>query len=248
MTAAGGPGATLVTGASSGIGAATARRFARQGYPVVLLARREAELTKLAEEIHGAGGRALPAPADVRDSRSLQQAVGRAVGEFGSLEVLVNCAAIATPPRDIGQVDDQGLAAMLETNLYGPFYACRAAVAVMGGGGSIVNIGSELSLRGAAGYSAYCASKAGIVGLTKALARELAPRIRVNCLCPGPVDTPMLRMEFAGMPAGAEEGLIKAIPLARLGSAEDVADAIFSLATLPGTTGAVWSYDGGITS
>lgn len=143
---------------------------------------------------------------------------------------------------------------MIDTNLTGVFNVCRAAGLRMNadGHGSIVTIGSELGLIGAAGYVAYCASKGGVVMLTKALAVELAPSVRVNCLCPGPIDTPMLKYEltFVADPETARREGVERVPLKRLAAAGEIARA----ATWIGgddagfATGAVVSFDGGTTA
>jgi NAD(P)-dependent dehydrogenase (short-subunit alcohol dehydrogenase family) len=115
--------------------------------------------------------------------------------------------------------------------------------------GSILNLGSEASLIGMAHYAAYCASKAGVVGLTRSMAAELAPHIRVNVLCPGPVDTPMLRaeLEMTGDPGAAWDAELGRVPLRKVASAQEVAEAVVWLLTATNATGSVLSLDGGTT-
>lgn len=237
----------LVTGASSGIGAAAARGLAAAGAAVVLLARRLAPLESLAAEL-GAGV-ALPLVADVADSGQVAAAVDAAIERFGRLDVVVNCAGVSTPAA-LADTDDAVWATHLEANLSGSFFVSRAAAPHLAEGGSIVNVGSELSQVGMPMYVAYCASKAGVIGLTKALAAELAPEIRVNAVCPGPVDTPMLAAEFEifGAEAALAETLAR-VPLRRLAKAEEVAAAILYLAAdAPYATGTVLALDGGTTA
>src|SRR5581483_1699810 len=208
----------VVTGASSGIGRATAERLVGRGAKVALWARRERELERIAEEL----GRdvAFPVPCDVADPESVARAAAETEKRIGLVNLLVNSAGVADP-RPLAELDDDAWARTIGVNLSGTFYPCRAVALRLreaGVGGSIVNLGSELGSFGMPGYAAYCASKFGVVGVTKALAAELAPRIRVNALCPGPVDTPMLAGELELAPdaevARAEEN--KRPPLKRI--------------------------------
>jgi NAD(P)-dependent dehydrogenase (short-subunit alcohol dehydrogenase family) len=236
----------LVTGASSGIGAAAARALAAAGAAVALLARRRDPLESLAAEL--GVDVALPLVADVADSGQVATAVGAVVERFGRLDAVVNCAGVSIP-ASLADTDDAAWAAQIDANLSGSFFVAREAAPYLEEGGSIVNVGSELSQVGMAMFVAYCASKAGVIGLTKALAAELAPTIRVNAVCPGPVDTPMLAAEFELF--GAEEALAETlarVPLGRLAKPQEVAAAIlFLIADAPYATGTVLALDGGTT-
>jgi NAD(P)-dependent dehydrogenase (short-subunit alcohol dehydrogenase family) len=237
----------LVTGASSGIGAAAARALAAAGAAVALLARRREPLESLAGEL--GEDVALPLVADVADSRQVDKAVAATVARFGRLDAVVNSAGVSIPAT-LADTDDATWRAVIDANLSGSFFVARAAAPHMGDGGSIVNVGSELSQIGMEMYVAYCAAKAGVIGLTRALAVELAPRIRVNAVCPGPVDTPMLSAEFEQF--GAEAALAETldrVPLGRLARAEEVAAAILYLtADATYATGTSLALDGGATA
>jgi NAD(P)-dependent dehydrogenase (short-subunit alcohol dehydrogenase family) len=214
---------------------------------VALVARRREPLDALAAELGGEG--ALPLVIDVADSGQVASAVTATVERFGRLDAVVNSAGVVFPAT-LAETDDEAWATQLDANLSGSFFVAREAAPHLGEGGSIVNVGSELGAIGMEMYVAYCASKAGVIGLTKALAAELAPRVRVNAVCPGPVDTPMLAAEFELF--GAEEALaetLERVPLGRLASAEEVAAAILYLtAEATYATGTVLALDGGTTA
>lgn len=241
--------AALITGASSGIGAATARLFAAEGARVALLARRREPLEQLAAEL---GDAAIVIDADVGAPAEAHAAVAAAIEGMGGLEVVVNSAGVAWPAT-LAEIDDEHWRRVIDVNLSGSFYVCRDAGLHMkeNGGGTIVNLGSEMSVRAAGMYVAYCASKAGILGLTRALAAELAPDVTVNAICPGPVDTPMLTAEFEtfGDLESSRAEAIEAVPLKRFGTAEEVAAGILYLAAeAPFATGTTLELDGGTTA
>lgn len=238
----------LVTGASSGIGEATARMLAAEGGVVALLARRAGELRRVAGELAGA----VAVPADVSDHRQVIDALDRAEEQIGPVDVLVNCAGVIGPvPLDdlTPQIWDQTLA----INLSGAFYLGREAGLRMRrrGGGHIVNVASDLAFTAMPGYVDYCAAKAGLVGLTRGLAVELAPQVLVNAVAPGPVDTPMMDHELAAVsdPGSARDATVRRVPLLRIAEPVEVARAILFLLTEAGyTTGSVLAIDGGVTA
>lgn len=238
----------LITGASSGIGAATAHAFVREGARVALLARRAQPLEQLAAEL--GGERIVTSTTDVADPAAVSGAVRDVAESLGGLEIVVNSAGIAKPLA-LPDLDAQAWQETIDINLSGSFYVAREAGLLMmrAGGGVIINIGSELSVLGMAMYVAYCASKAGVIGLTKALAAELAPKVRVNAVLPGPVDTPMLDAEFRTFPdpQAAHDSTIERVPLKRLATSEEVAEAILYLCAAPYATGATLELDGGST-
>ena len=242
-------GRTLfVTGASSGIGAATAKAAANAGARVALVARRAEPLEDLAAEI---GDAALALPVDVGAPDQVAAAFARAWTEMGGIDIAVNAAGVASPAL-LDDVSDENWNEMVRINLSGTFFVCREAGRRMreAGAGAIVNLGSELSFIGLDMCAAYCAVKAGVIGLTKALAIELAPVVRVNAVCPGPVDTPMLAGELAAFPdpVGARAATIERVPLKRLAQPEEIAEAVLFAATVPFATGATFVVDGGVTS
>lgn len=238
----------LITGASSGVGEATARLFAAEGAKVALVARRRTALRRIAGEL---GQNAIALPADVADPKCVARVVGRAARTFGGLDIVVNSAGIIFPLA-LKDLTPQLWQRQIDVNLSGTFHVAREAALRMmeGNGGSIVNVGSELSLVGAALYAAYCASKAGVMGLTKALALELAPKVRVNCICPGPIDTPMMDSELAWFPdpEATRQAAVDRVPLKRFATAEEVAEAILFIAVAPYCTGSIFSVDGGTTA
>jgi len=243
----------FITGASSGLGEALASLLAGRGYAVVLFSRRTEQLETLASAIRSSGGQAMAVAGDVRDSAAVETAIDQGVAGFGELTAAVPCAGIAWPVP-LEELHDKTWAEFIDTNLTGVFNVCRSAGLRMkaAGRGSIVTIGSELALIGMGGYAAYCASKGGVVMLTKALAVELAPSVRVNCLCPGPINTPMLAHELslASDLEAARREAIERVPLKRFATAGEIAGAAAWLAgdDADFATGAVVSIDGGVTA
>jgi 3-oxoacyl-[acyl-carrier protein] reductase len=237
----------LVTGASSGIGRATARLVHAQGGSVALVARRADALDSLVADL---GERAVAVTADVSDPLAAREAVQQAVAAFDGLDLVVNAAGVCYPVP-LEALSSDIWSATIGINLSGTFWVSREAAAHLSAGGSIVNLGSEQSFIGMPGYVDYAASKFGVLGVTKAMAAELAPRgIRVNAVCPGPVDTPMVARElaaFANPEAARAEG-IERVPLKRWASAEEIAEVILALGTTSFATGAAWSVDGGTTA
>ena len=238
----------LVTGASSGIGAATARRFVAEGAQVALVARRHGPLEELANEL---GSEAIAIPADVSSPDEVKAAVDLAIRGLGGLDVVVNAAGVSHP-LDLAELDADAWNVSIDTNLSGSFHVARETGLLMlrSGGGVIVNVGSELSANGQAKMVAYCAAKAGVLGLTRALAMELAPSVRVNAVCPGAVDTPMLTAEFEleADPDAARQATVERAPLRRIADPSEIAAAILFLAVdARFATGAAFYLDGGTT-
>jgi NAD(P)-dependent dehydrogenase (short-subunit alcohol dehydrogenase family) len=240
---------TLVTGASSGIGEATARAFVREGGRVALVARRGDRLEALAAEL---GDAALAQPADVSRPEQVTAAVDAVERRLGGLDIVVNSAGVSKP-GSLEELGPERWREVIDTNLSGCYYVCRESGLRMraGGGGAIVNVASESSLMGEPMYVAYCASKGGVLALTKALAAELAPTVRVNAVCPGSVDTPMLREDFASLPdpEWAMKATARRIALGRFATPDEVAAAILFLAAdATFATGLGLNLDGGTTA
>jgi 3-oxoacyl-[acyl-carrier protein] reductase len=238
----------LVTGASRGIGRAIAVTLA-QGHANVALnyAGNDAAAKQALDLCEQAGsGRCKLYRFDVADPAACQKAVDEIMGEFGGLHVLVNNAGIAVDQL-VMRLKDEDWRRQLEVNLTGAFNLTRAATRPMmkQKGGVMVNLTSVVGEMGNAGQAAYAASKAGLIGLTKSVARELASRnVRVNAVAPGFIDTDMT----AALPEAARQKLMEMIPLARLGTAQDVADCVAWLASEKAAyvTGAVVRVNGGM--
>lgn len=240
----------LVTGASSGLGAHFARTLAGAGAKIALAARRVERLTALAEEIEGAGGRALPLALDVSEPEAVRAVVADCETELGPLGILVNNAGVAVMKPALEQTLEDWDQVM-GVNLRGAWLVAQAAGEAMvrqGQGGSIVNIASILGLRATQQLPAYGASKAALINLTRSLALEWARHdIRVNALAPGYVETEINR-QFLTSPAG--EKLLKSIPQRRFGQPEDLDGALLLLCSDAGRylTGSVITVDGGQTA
>ena len=219
-----------VTGASRGIGEAIARRLAAEGARVALAARDEGACARIAAEIAQAGGEAMAVGCDVTLPVSVSGAIASIAARWGRIDILVNNAGLggSTPLDD---ADDSRWNAILATNLTASFRVTREAAPFIPKGGRIVNLSSVLGRFGVAGFSAYCASKHGVIGLTRAMALELAPRrITVNAICPGWVETEMAREGFGrigrAQGAGEEAGrnaAAKMTPLGRVLDPEEIA-------------------------
>ena len=237
----------IVTGASSGIGLATARRIHADGGTVALLATRAAVLDGIAAELDE---RAFAVPVDVSDPVQVKVAIARCFELLGDVDLVVNAAGVDGPSALLDITDEKWMRS-IGVNLSGPFYVGRESARLLKEGSCIINIGSELSFMGMGLFVDYCASKAGLIGLTQAMAAELAERkIRVNAICPGPVDTPMMESEIAWFPNPDEvrKMAVDRVPLKRWAQPEEIADAVVYMASVKFATGAAWSIDGGTTA
>ena len=244
----------LITGASSGIGAATARAFAAKGAKVALAARREDELAELASEIRDAGGEATCLRTDVSIAAEVERMVAHTIETFGRLDFCVNNAGVEGELAPIVDFAEEEFDRVLAINLKGNFlsmkYEARAMLAG-GNGGAIINVGSVNSFLGFGGGSAYATSKHGQVGLTTSVSAELAPQgIRVNLVCPGVTDTPMHRRIRGVIGDDAFDNIIQGrVHMKRAGQPEEIAATIVFLCSDDASyiTGTTLTPDGGMT-
>ena len=242
----------LITGASRGIGFATAKEFLARGARVAVNGRTEQSVATAITEL-GGGDRLVAAPGNIGTVDGCESAVRTAIGGLGGLDVPVNNAGVcidSTIEKSNETIWDE----TLNINLKGTFFCARAALpALRRNGGAIVNLASVAGLQGSVEGAVYSASKGGVVNLTRALAMELAPDIRVNCVCPGWVDTDMLRRDYVDLaadPAAAEREAIEEAPLKRVASPGEIAKAITYLASHDARfiTGVAFPIDGGVTA
>ena len=236
----------MITGASRGIGRACALELARTGMRVVLAARSLDKLEEVAAEIKAAGGEAKAVLIDMSSVDSIRGAVAEAQKEWGPIHILVNNAAITKDGLAL-RMKAEDWNSVLQTNLTGAFVAMQAVMQGMmkERWGRIINMASVVGEMGNAGQSNYVASKAGLIGLTKSIAREIASRnITVNAIAPGFIDTDMT----AGLSEELKAKMLEQIPLKRLGKAEDIAAAVKFLASEEAgyITGHVLDVNGGM--
>lgn len=236
----------IVTGAASGIGAAIARRLAREGAAVAVADIHEKDAARVTESIVKDGGRGVAVETDVSREESVRALVERTVAELGGLDVLVNNAGIGGAQAPVDELDGATWRRVIDTNLGSAFYGIRYAAAAMrarGTRGVVVNVASILGVVGFRNAAPYTASKHGLVGLTQSAALDLAPAgIRVVAVAPAFIRTPMI--------AGLEEQVLPLHPIGRLGEPEDVAALVDFLVGDEASfiTGATYLVDGGYTA
>jgi 3-oxoacyl-[acyl-carrier protein] reductase len=236
----------LVTGASRGIGNVCARAFASSGYRVMVAARNRERLEETASEIRSSGGEAHALEIDLASEESIKSAIGSVLKDFGQIDILVNNAGMTKDGLAV-RMRAADWEQVIATNLTGAFFAIQQVLPRMmrERWGRIVNISSVVGEMGNAGQANYAASKAGLIGLTKALAQEIGSRnITVNAVAPGYIETDMTR----GLSQELKDKMIAQTPLRRMGTAEDVAHAVKFLASDEAgfITGHVLDVNGGI--
>ena len=243
--------AAAVTGAASGIGRGISSRLAEMGAFVALLDIDDIKGRESAAEIEAHGGEAAFLNCDVRSAAECRRAVERVMAQRGKIDILCNCAGIAIR-KDIVDLTEDEWDLALDVTLKGIYLLSREIVPhmVRNGGGSIINIGSGWSLKGGPRAASYCAAKGGVVNLTRAMAIDHGKHnIRVNCVCPGDVETPMLQGECAQLGQDLTAFMREAAnrPLGRVGTPDDVANAVLFLASPMSSwiTGAALVVDGG---
>ncbi len=241
----------MVTGGASGIGRGISIRLAEMGAFVAVLDIDETKGRASAADIEANGGAAAFLNCDVRRAAECRRAVKLMIEEAGNIDILCNCAGIAIR-KDIVDLTEDEWDLALDVTLKGIYLLSREVLPhmVRNGGGSIINIGSGWSLKGGPRAASYCAAKGGVVNLTRAMAIDHGKHnIRVNCVCPGDVDTPMLQSECVQLGEDREAFMREAAnrPLARVGTPEDIANAVLFLASPMSSwiTGAALVVDGG---
>ena len=233
----------IVTGGSKGIGCSIAERFTNEGAKVIICSRTESELSEAATKI-GCESYKL----DVSDSKSVKLMAKWFSKKYGKLDILVNNAGLLRPGK-ITKTTEEDWDLQINVNLKGPFLMSNNFLPHMNDGGSILNISSTVGLRAMRGAAAYCASKGGVVNLTRAMALDLAGKIRVNCICPAVVDTPMVdeRVQAGNI---SREVLDSVQPIGRMGKPEEIAAMALHLCgpEAEWTTGSIITVDGGQTA
>lgn len=234
----------IITGAASGIGREIAKLFVADGAKVALLDV-NAAVTAVAEELGGFG-----VVVDLLDHEAVGPAIARAAAALGGIDAVVNAAGIAGV-TSLADTDYATWRRMIDINMTGPFLVCQAALPFLheAEGSTIVNIGSAQAFRPVGASAAYAASKAGVVNFTKALAGELAPGIRANAICPGIVDTPMVKSVKAAGGEATGVPTLKDYPLGRMAQPVEIAEAVLWLTSSQSSfvTGAALAVDGGRT-
>jgi 3-oxoacyl-[acyl-carrier protein] reductase len=233
----------LVTGASGAIGRAVARLYARLGGNCVLTDLDEAAVSSLASEIDPSGARVLALAHDVTDAAATDAVMARAAVHFGGIDHLVTSAGLYRDAM-IATMDDAEWRRSIAINLDGVFYSCRSAIPHLKTGGAIVNIASMAGHRGSFNHGHYAAAKGGVLTLSRTLALELAPKIRVNAVSPGLIEGPMVQPLLAAR--GPQ--LMEATPLKRLGTADEVARCVLFLCSDAASfvTGETMHVNGGL--
>lgn len=239
----------LVTGAGSGIGRATAILLAQEGARVIVADLNQSSGKGVVATIRQHGGEATFVRVDVSQEEDVKRMVSIAVETYGRIDILVNNAGILLTGTVVDLSEDEW-DRLIAVNLKGVFLCSKHVIPVMraGGGGAIVNIASTQGLVGVRNGAGYCASKGGVVALTRAMALDhIADNIRVNCVCPGAVDTPLLRN--ISSPEDLEK-ISREVPIGRLAAPEEIASVVLYLASSETSfvTGAVWTVDGGSTA
>jgi len=237
----------LITGASRGIGRATALRLAKDGRHTVLVARSKGPLTDLKSQIQDAGGHATVHAADIADPAAFAKVIDDVAESLGRLDILVNNAGI-TKDGLVLRMSDEDWSTVIQTNLTSAFVAIRAAARTMMKHrfGRIVNIGSTSGVVGNAGQANYAAAKAGLIGLSKSIARELGGKgVTCNVIAPGFIQTDMTD----GLPQQLKDGVLSLMAIKRFGTPEDIAAAIAYMTSDEAgfLTGQVLCVDGGMT-
>ena len=235
----------IITGASQGIGRTMATVMSESGADVICVARSEDKIKELSSEIENKGGRAIPIACDVGDGDAFSNTIKSVVDQFGKLDILINNAGI-TRDALLMRMNESQWDEVIQTNLKGAFFGMKAAIRPMMKNkfGRIINITSIVGLTGNPGQANYAASKAGLIGMTQSIAKEVGSRgITVNCIAPGWIDTEMTEE----LPKDSKRDLLDRIPIGKIGKPENIAHAAVFLASDEASyiTGQTITVDGG---
>ena len=244
----------IITGGTSGIGLASAKLFLQKNYNVILIGRSEEKYNAVKAELNTLcqDNFCEFISADISKVRECKRVIDTVIAKYKQIDVLVNSAGIYQE-NAIDDVDEAEFDRIMDINIKGTYFMCKYAVPNLKKSlhkPAIVNVSSDAGINGNFFCTAYCASKGAVNTFTKALALELAPYgVRANCVCPGDIDTPLTRNQFADPEEGIKEAA-SLYPVGRIGTAEEVANAIYFLASSEATfiTGSILSVDGGITA
>jgi 3-oxoacyl-[acyl-carrier protein] reductase len=238
----------IVTGGTAGIGKAIALLFAKQGANVIIFGTNSERALQAVKELESARAseeqKIQSRIVNVAQTKEVDETMQHLLSTFGQIDILVNNAGI-TKDNLLMKMSEEDWDEVLDVNLKSVYNTCKSLTRAMmkARSGAIINISSVIGLMGNAGQANYAASKAGMIGFTKSLAKELASRgIRANCIAPGYVETQMTEV----LPQQVKEGIIAKIPLGRIGQSDDIAQAVLFLATAPYITGQVLTVDGGM--
>lgn len=241
----------VISGGTSGIGLAVAQKLAAEGARIYLLgrdaARGAAAVAKIAQQFDAY---VKYISCDVRDADATEKAAVEIAAAAGCIDILINSAGVFAE-QGIADFTEAEYARIMDTNVKGVLLLVQACLPLLGEGSAIVNVGSDAGVRANRNCPLYCASKGAVVALTRALALDLAPKIRVNCVCPADVDTPLLSAQLAATKNNySAQDLARAYPLARIASAEEIAHVICALASPANSfmTGSIVCADGGLTA
>lgn len=244
----------IITGGGTGIGRATALLFAREGASVVITGRRETPLKETVSEIRNLNENAIFVTGDVSKADDAQKMIQKTLETFGGLDILFNNAGVNYKPDTIMATKEDAWDVTVDINLKGTYLVSKYAIPEMSKkGGSIINVSSVVGMKGFPSAIAYTAAKGGVINMTKSMALELAQyKIRVNCICPGIVDTEMYRgfINTSKNPDAMKKQLVQLHPIGRIGKPDDIAYGALFLASDEASwiTGAIIPIDGGFTA
>lgn len=236
----------MITGGTRGLGAALTEHFVNSGHNVVMNYRNPESAQQMTSLISPSSstGRLLAVCADVRNRQEVVEMFAQTLTELGCVEVLINCAGINRDASFMA-LTDEDWSAVVDTHLKGTFICSQEFVRQCEGTGSIINLGAACGIQGRVNGANFCSAKGGVLALTKCMARELAPEIRVNCLTPSAVDTPEVRERYALDTTEGLQKVLSGIPMARLGACADVIHMVESILNAEFTTGENFFVNGG---